>query len=752
MSDCCVNSPMRLLRGVTRTVTLTIKDASGVPLDLSAVELTVEVIRDGSADKYVPTIAVEGEAHNLIVFTWPADKQKVGLHTIDVRGDFGVTGVSRTNWHGPDGIVIVEWARDTSAREVADLSVEEVSMTGTMETAAAASGGNYYVKPEGGIPASDMTEEVQHSLALADSALQSFTEHDPTVPAWAKAENKPSYTPQEVGALPADTHIPADQVQSDWSQSDDTAVDYIKNKPSLLEAFVAVYGTTTYAVAYAAYNAGKVVTAKRSNTVFHLAEVNTTQGRMVFFVYDKLEKKLLTITVDADGWTATERFVSNFDGQYSSLDNRPALADAVVLTGLPDASMTTRQAIAAIGLTVTAWRNLVNGYYTQVVYRHITTQGSEYEYITADVMKVERVNSESDDIYTYELEFALGGYVYDVLYDENEDEVTVTVTAEPSLASKADKVSGATNNNFAALDSNGNLKDSGKKAGDFLTQHQAVTDNNPTLAWGTKSKVGTVGSTDIHVTMPANPNTDTQSDWNETDINDPAYIKNKPNIPAGVTPSSTTPKMDGTAAVGSETDFARGDHVHPHDTSKQDVIDAQHKLSYTLLSDTPTIPTVPDISTDITADASSDTKTASPKAVKTYVDGAIPTVPTISTDIQTDKASTTKTAAPSAVYNEVHPAFGSSQPAGGLLPNVLYKLGTLTGNVTISFAAASDATIENEYKFTFTAGAALEIAWPVAITAWAGNCVENGAPVITGGNYYLVSVEDGIAVIAEVEV
>lgn len=35
-----------------------------------------------------------------------------------------------------------------------------------------------------------------------------------------------------------------------------------------------------------------------------------------------------------------------------------------------------------------------------------------------------------------------------------------------------------------------------------LTQHQSVTDNNPTLAWGAKSKVGTIGSTDLHVTMP----------------------------------------------------------------------------------------------------------------------------------------------------------------------------------------------------------------------------------------------------------
>lgn len=33
-------------------------------------------------------------------------------------------------------------------------------------------------------------------------------------------------------------------------------------------------------------------------------------------------------------------------------------------------------------------------------------------------------------------------------------------------------------------------------------------------------------------------------------------------------PSSTSPKKDGTAAVGTETAFARGDHVHPTDTSR----------------------------------------------------------------------------------------------------------------------------------------------------------------------------------------
>ena len=37
------------------------------------------------------------------------------------------------------------------------------------------------------------------------------------------------------------------------------------------------------------------------------------------------------------------------------------------------------------------------------------------------------------------------------------------------------------------------------------------TDHNPTLAWGTKSKVATVGGVAVHVTMPANPDTDAKT-------------------------------------------------------------------------------------------------------------------------------------------------------------------------------------------------------------------------------------------------
>lgn len=54
-----------------------------------------------------------------------------------------------------------------------------------------------------GISSDDLDAAIKASLAKADSALQSYTETDPTVPAWAKEATKPTYTAAEVGAIPA---------------------------------------------------------------------------------------------------------------------------------------------------------------------------------------------------------------------------------------------------------------------------------------------------------------------------------------------------------------------------------------------------------------------------------------------------------------------------------------------------------------------------------------------------------------------
>lgn len=73
--------------------------------------------------------------------------------------------------------------------------------------------------------------------------------------------------------------------------------------------------------------------------------------------------------------------------------------------------------------------------------------------------------------------------------------------------------------------------------------------------------------------------------------NDSGFITAS-DVPEGAAASSTTPKMDGTAAVGSETAFARGDHRHPTDTSRQAAITSSSKLSADLISDGTTNKTV----------------------------------------------------------------------------------------------------------------------------------------------------------------
>ena len=106
--------------------------------------------------------------------------------------------------------------------------------------------------------------------------------------------------------------------------------------------------------------------------------------------------------------------------------------------------------------------------------------------------------------------------------------------------------------------------------------------------------------------------------------------------------------------------------------------------------------------------------------------------------------------------NHVHPQYYSkeaeiTQPSGGMLPDVTYKLGTLTGATTFSFAAAVSGNV-NHYYFTFTSGSTAVVpTWPASITSWDGNCVDSntGLPVIAASKTYEVSVIDGLAMIKE---
>lgn len=100
-----------------------------------------------------------------------------------------------------------------------------------------------------------------------------------------------------------------------------------------------------------------------------------------------------------------------------------------------------------------------------------------------------------------------------------------------------------------------------------------------------------------------------------------------------------------------------------------------------------------------------------------------------------------------ATYDEIHPASGSSQPSGGMVPNVLYNLGTLTGSVTFTLATPSDANVTNHYYWTFnTSSTAPTITWPSGVTSWIGG----SAPTIAASKYYEISVLNGVGVYFEV--
>ena len=93
------------------------------------------------------------------------------------------------------GVDVTELVTEKVA-EVVGTATESFDTLGEMETAI----NNKVDKISGkGLSTNDFTNAEKTKLA---SALTSYTETDPTVPLWAKATTKPTYTASEVGAVP----------------------------------------------------------------------------------------------------------------------------------------------------------------------------------------------------------------------------------------------------------------------------------------------------------------------------------------------------------------------------------------------------------------------------------------------------------------------------------------------------------------------------------------------------------------------
>lgn len=130
---------------------------------------------------------------------------------------------------------------------------------------------------------SDLDSAVQASLGKADSALQNYTETDPTVSAWAKAATKPNYTATEVGAMPAVPNGSTGQVLTktstgqEWADAETsfvvTVTGWSFNSGSLVEN-----ATTdkTFTNAYNAYTAGRRVVLRVNDRELPLASASST--------------------------------------------------------------------------------------------------------------------------------------------------------------------------------------------------------------------------------------------------------------------------------------------------------------------------------------------------------------------------------------------------------------------------------------------------------------------------------------------
>lgn len=82
----------------------------------------------------------------------------------------------------------------------------------------------------------------------------------------------------------------------------------------------------------------------------------------------------------------------------------------------------------------------------------------------------------------------------------------------------------------------------------YLTSHQTVTNKGATLSWGATSTIATIGSTDIKVTMPANPNTNTDTLVKQTAKTDDVEYKI-------LTTTSASPSNGSAAEAAYSTDF-----------------------------------------------------------------------------------------------------------------------------------------------------------------------------------------------------
>ena len=218
----------------------------------------------------------------------------------------------------------------------------------------------------------------------------------------------------------------------------------------------------------------------------------------------KLAAKYQTQTISATGITATS-VVGALEELANSISSLPsaivpkgtktfaqlvpstdlAAANVGFMWNISDAFTTTADFVEGAGVSIPAGANVYVANPSTGVYKYDIFQGM-YDlsgYVLKSEMSVTPGEGANADKTTIQLKTGTSATV---------------LTTHQDISGKADKVASATEGNFAGLDSNGNLVDSGSKAsdfqaaGDYKTTQTAVTDPSAGSATDTLNFIATI--------------------------------------------------------------------------------------------------------------------------------------------------------------------------------------------------------------------------------------------------------------------
>lgn len=583
-----------------------------------------------------------------------------------------------------------------------------------------------YSKPSGGIPKTDLASAVQTSLGNADTALQSFTETDPTVPSWAKASSKPSYDYSEIGNTPSLATVATSGSYNDLS-----------NKPSIPSA----PGTLNTDNA----TAQSVNSSEALSGTVKLHKVSKTGN------YNDLLNKptipSLNMLIVAVG--------------YDSDEDEYIITNNVTFSDICDAY----EAGKGLLLVYTDEDDYASEY-------TLSDYAADDDYISfAASFEPEKVKSfsiGSDDSVSYSEQVGrTSALTNDSLFVRGQAAIWKGICAtSASTAAKFvpltsftadDQVVGVmvvvtfSNTNAAATNNlTLNVQSRGAKPIKRLVNGGLADIDKPENLTGTMAFIfdGTNWVTwyesfdDVDGNcLDAKFGNVTLKQWKpDYTMTDGSYVKGADGllyeyagakyveVPVGdaerVRFLGLYPKYSSWTNGWAFGKYVNGEWVtiesekFDYDTS----LDASYTKEY--------IKDVPSGATHFRTSSASSSLYALERQFYLY--------------FQTGKPAVSQ----EELEDAVNPTIGTTQPSGGFLPNKVYDLGTLTGTVTFALASPTDNTRPNPYHFTFDTGStAPTITWPSGIT-WAGG----SAPTINATSHYEIMVRKGYGTSLEFDI